>query len=288
MLSHQNRPHADPTSAPSHDSPIANPLVSSSADREGADVLTLLVNTPTDSVNGLVDREQLEAWQAALPPNSKITVTCKINFDSNLGHSRRLNFQSTSHISSDTTKLKIDTSTMLFSGTRYDIPPDSGWNSLNYKITKQREARGGVPPYIYTSSNPAIASVDNRGIVTGLREGTATITVKDSAADTASYTVHNSITNYQVLISDSYLYGEDSVNWVRRVGGTTIDQIPNFFNDIYRQYTPTNSRGVWIGVYHSSNFGGTYYFFYPRQSELNYTLGSEYELTTLCVIKTPA
>lgn len=55
--------------------------------------------------------------------------------------------------------------------------------------TITRTATGGVPPYTYTSLNPAVANVNAAGLVSPRNNGTATITARDSAAQSKSFTV---------------------------------------------------------------------------------------------------
>jgi hypothetical protein len=53
-----------------------------------------------------------------------------------------------------------------------------------------RSATGGTPPFRYSSSNPSVAWIDaNTGTVHATGNGTAIITVHDSAGGTASYTI---------------------------------------------------------------------------------------------------
>src|SRR6187402_3723483 len=51
--------------------------------------------------------------------------------------------------------------------------------------TRTQAATGGTTPYIYTSSQPAIATVDAAGLVTAKVPGQTTITVRDSATPAA-------------------------------------------------------------------------------------------------------
>jgi uncharacterized protein YjdB len=52
-----------------------------------------------------------------------------------------------------------------------------------------RQASGGTPPYIYTSSSTVVATVDGNGRLTALRIGKTTITVRDQADGHGSYDV---------------------------------------------------------------------------------------------------
>ncbi|MGW8462404.1 Ig-like domain-containing protein [Pseudomonas sp. CLCA07] len=83
--------------------------------------------------------------------------------------------------------------------------------------TAVRAASGGVMPYTYKSLNPEIASVETSGKVTGLRNGSATITVTDAAGNSVSYPAQ--VTNvYRLLLNDSYLTPAEAVSWMRSVG----------------------------------------------------------------------
>ncbi|KAG9610163.1 hypothetical protein KCV01_g3313, partial [Aureobasidium melanogenum] len=59
---------------------------------------------------------------------------------------------------------------------------DSTPHTMNTGTTYSRTATGGKPPYTYTSSNTAVATVDVNGRVTAHRIGSATITASDSAS----------------------------------------------------------------------------------------------------------
>nr|NLU60477.1 hypothetical protein [Pseudomonas sp. BIGb0427] len=55
--------------------------------------------------------------------------------------------------------------------------------------TAVRQATGGRPPYTYHSANTGIAVVDTQGKVTGARNGSTVITVRDADQRSASYSV---------------------------------------------------------------------------------------------------
>lgn len=87
--------------------------------------------------------------------------------------------------------LVIDTSTMVLNGRVY-VHVSTGQGPANRPAgtSGQRSASGGIPPYTYTSSNAGVASVNaSNGAVLSAGNGTATITVRDSAQQSASYTV---------------------------------------------------------------------------------------------------
>ena len=71
-----------------------------------------------------------------------------------------------------------------------------------------RQASGGVPPYIYSTNDPAAVEVNPAtGQVIGLRNRTARITVSDRAGSTASYQI--TIQNVWYIRN----YGDGRSNW---------------------------------------------------------------------------
>ena len=86
--------------------------------------------------------------------------------------------------------LTFDTSALRLSGKTYAVisHPDVSqkWTADN---SAQRVAKEGVRPYTYTSSNTAIARVQEHGVVWSRGNGTATISVTDATGATLSYQV---------------------------------------------------------------------------------------------------
>lgn len=94
-------------------------------------------------------------------------------------------------VKSPTPPLNFNTEPVTLSGKTYLIPgnPDV-LPTFGPGTSVQHQATGGVPQFTYSSSNPGVAVVDARsGLVTVRGRGTATISVKDTANQTKSYTV---------------------------------------------------------------------------------------------------
>lgn len=86
--------------------------------------------------------------------------------------------------------LQIDTSTMTLNGRLFNGGNLAGPANRPAGTSSRRSATGGVPPYTYASSNAAVASVNaSDGTVMSAGNGSATITVRDSAQQSASYSV---------------------------------------------------------------------------------------------------
>lgn len=86
--------------------------------------------------------------------------------------------------------LTIDNSPMELKGLFIKAPQSWPRSTLDAPgNVGSRTASGGIPPYAYSSSDPAIASVDSQGKVTGNANGQALISVRDSRERVASYNV---------------------------------------------------------------------------------------------------
>ncbi|TFB44182.1 hypothetical protein E3W21_03815 [Pseudomonas sp. F01002] len=89
-------------------------------------------------------------------------------------------------------ELVVDTSPVILNGLNITADPTFNWfPSGNHPAgtTQRRSASGGTQPYTYSSDNPLIASVDNTGLIIGLRNGSTTIKVGDAAGRQKSITI---------------------------------------------------------------------------------------------------
>lgn len=83
--------------------------------------------------------------------------------------------------------------------------------------TATRAARGGVAPYTYASSNPAVASVNAAGLVTGNRNGDALIIVRDRRGSQVSYPVRVSNV-YRLVHNWGPVDHHQAVTWMTSLG----------------------------------------------------------------------
>ncbi|MBV4474919.1 Ig-like domain-containing protein [Pseudomonas botevensis] len=93
-------------------------------------------------------------------------------------------------VNAPTPPLNFDTSPVDLNGKIYLLPVHPHALPVFGPGTSiQRQASAGVPGYTYTSSDDKIAVVNAAGLVTVRGNGSATITVRDSAGQSKSYTV---------------------------------------------------------------------------------------------------
>ncbi|MFI8226826.1 Ig-like domain-containing protein [Pseudomonas sp. NPDC085632] len=96
-------------------------------------------------------------------------------------------FRRISPMSFDTSPVTLGGKTYICAGYPNVFPTPNSGNSI------LRSATGGTGTITYSSSNPAVAAVDSRGFVTARGRGTATITARDTAQQSKSFSV--SVTN---------------------------------------------------------------------------------------------
>ncbi|MFJ2362064.1 Ig-like domain-containing protein, partial [Pseudomonas fluorescens] len=166
----------------------------------------------------------------------------------------------------------IDPATMVLGGVR--LINDYGWaRKPTTNTVIRRVATGGVAPYTYTSTNSAIASVSNNGTVTGFRQGSTTITVKDKNGGQAQFTVQcNEIKIYKIVKSPSLMAGtyEAITGWIRSVGGITeVERLRELAFNFNHEYPDARIvLGPTYPAYPASNLlRWGYYASFPDNSE---------------------
>lgn len=158
-------------------------------------------------------------------------------------------------------ELIVDTSPLTLSGRNFTV----NHAAVNWIRTGNdpegtaatRAASGGKPPYTYTSSKPAVVSVDNTGRIRSEDNGSATITVKDSADQqkTISVTASNVRT---ILYNLSTMTQAQAVAWVHSINGVFFQNFggdDDFYNRLSIKYAHKHPE---FGHY-SWRTGVTYY-----------------------------
>ncbi|WP_256583601.1 hypothetical protein [Pseudomonas sp. MPR-ANC1] len=137
----------------------------------------------------------------------------------------------------------IDKLPMRLHGFSMKIPqwPRTGEDSIGN--TAVRTPIGGVPPYIYFSSDSLIASVTPQGKVTGLKHGVSTIYVADQEGASGTYLV--SVENtFQLHVNEELRTFAEAENWMHSLQGYPAYGL--FRADVLRVYLPPlRSYNVW-------------------------------------------
>ncbi|MNJ33283.1 hypothetical protein D3C77_279670 [compost metagenome] len=137
----------------------------------------------------------------------------------------------------------------------------TGTDPLN--TTETRSPTGGHPPYVYTTSNPLVASVDNAGLVRSEGNGTATITVSDQKGTTATFQVETSNVT-RCLFTPNLMDYSGYLRWVAGTGGRilTPPEIIIFYETIHHKFIipprgGNNFQAAWHG---DTQYGGAIRF----------------------------
>ncbi|WP_460090978.1 phage tail protein [Pseudomonas sp. S2_E02] len=153
-----------------------------------------------------------------------------------------------------TPALEIDTSPMVLDGPHFypapapHIPPFDTTAYLHDNAHRTREARGGNPPYQYSSSDLNVASVDPKtGHVVSTGIGTARITARDERGATNSYEV--SCKNvYELVFNSLHRTHAESMAWLTSIGAQPFPH--EFTNDPTAQAASFSFQKVSTSPYH--------------------------------------
>jgi len=136
----------------------------------------------------------------------------------------------------------VETSNLILNGKNPIAASSLGWVKIGDPpgTFALRPARGGTPPYTYTTSAENIATVDSTGTVRSSGSGVAKITVKDSSTPARSLSYDVATFNVlQVLHNTSQLTAAAALAWITEVRGYPIIQADNdFLVALNHKYTP--------------------------------------------------
>jgi hypothetical protein len=188
----------------------------------GVPTLPILTGYPisTEEANNGIARDIPRAELTKYANGSEMTVACKMTFDGGESEASAIAFPRVAYIVRVTPALTIDQSVMTLSGIVVRLSwPTTGLQFLDNAQT--RVARGGVPPYTYSSSNVAVATVSPSGEVVGQGNGGSLITVQDSAQARLSYTV-NKTNAYSLAVSAGAVTAQQAIDWKNSIPGATL------------------------------------------------------------------
>jgi hypothetical protein len=146
-----------------------------------------------------------------------------------------------------------------------NIPPfyiDPAPVSLTGTQSYTRNASGGVPPYTYVSSKPGVVKVNsaNSGVITGVANGSATLSARDSAQGVKTYSVTVSgIRPFPEDITEFTNY--DWNGWEREPAGSSAVAVIHLEQGNYRYRNgtlPGTNAGVILKKKYLLNAGKRY------------------------------
>jgi len=162
--------------------------------------------------------------------------------------------------------LTIDESVMNLDAVKY--VQSYGWGTKEVPgNVLTRQAKGGNPPYSYQSDNPAVASV-TAGKVSGLKNGTTTIRVRDASGASVSFSVN--VKNVYRITKGSTTYSGEAGSiaaqqWIRSQGG--LDLLHIYWNAATLNANFTNVLGDLLeGIQLGSPLASWMYTYHPYMS----------------------
>ena len=131
--------------------------------------------------------------------------------------------------------LAIDPRLMMLNGQAFKINwPTTGVDAPGN--TQVRSALGGYPPYHWSSSAPAVASVVD-GKVTGNANGLARIQVTDQEGTSVGFDVE--VTNvYRLVINETLMTTAEAITWMQSIGGIS-SYFGRFYTVVRQVYNPS-------------------------------------------------
>lgn len=190
-------------------------------------------------------------------------------------------------------ELVMDVSPVFLSGTRYYVNPfppqhpEYLWPS-NPRVGSyvDRKATGGVGNIVYLSSDENVASVDQRGRVFARANGAATITAKDAANQTKSFTVTTSGQVQRVVFNWELRSWREATQIAAVDGGRLFSQ--SELQNNYLSFTPAayqipgKVHGSW-----TSTSAGTLGYWNVRWDGTTFTHLDRPDFTSIFVYMTP-
>ncbi|MEO8489265.1 Ig-like domain-containing protein [Pseudomonas sp.] len=209
-------------------------------------VLTAYEVTSADLDKGLVKIQVSRPWIEGLKSEFKLEVVVTLDSSTNIENAIAFGF------TGYTVKgqLKVPPQPMILNGVSIKGFPANRTGAESYGNVEYRVASGGGGGYAYSSSHPAVASVDTSGKVTGNANGSATITISDRNGTKTSYVVYVSNV-YRYLFNDSLLDYSQAWAWAASVRGIPLFDAAIY--DIGRNYV--NGTNVLVGRWAYSSGG---------------------------------
>ncbi|RRW69015.1 hypothetical protein EGJ53_04645 [Pseudomonas fluorescens] len=163
-------------------------------------------------------------WLKNLKDGSPLRVVCAVNLDGVMDKTKAVPLRVRTYTVSVAKALEVDTTPMVLDGPHFFpapppyAPPFDATAYLDDNAQQIREAKGGVPPYQYSSSNTEVASVDkDTGQVVSVRNGIARINVSDMNGGNASYEV-TCKNVYELVYSSQPRNHSQAVAWIPSIG----------------------------------------------------------------------
>jgi hypothetical protein len=198
-----------------------------------------------ESANGLSVEAPIE-WLKALKDGTKQTTTVKVNLDGVSDAAKAVVLPSRIYTVKALHPFTIETVLMELNGLNINADFLALTGTPAPGTTQTRSPTSGDGDYAYFSSSTDVATVDSNGLVSGCKNGSATITVRENSTQReVSFPVRvQNVTRLVMTPTHTYSIGA-AINWMNSIGGSPVS---NAAIDVLKvKFRPlVSSAGGWL------------------------------------------
>lgn len=200
---------------------------------------------PNDSMDGLSVEAPVE-WLKGLKDGTKVTTTVKVNLDGVVDAAKAVVLPLRTYTVKALHPFTIETTLMEINGLNVNADFLALTGTPAPGTTQTRVPTSGDGGYFYFSSATDVATVNSNGLVSGLKNANATITVREnSSLREVSYTVK--VQNVvRLVMTPTHTYSiSAAINWMNSIGGSPVSN--EAINVLKVKYRPlVSSAGGWL------------------------------------------
>lgn len=200
---------------------------------------------PNNSADGLSEEAPVE-WLQGLKHGTEQTTTVKVNFNGIVNVATAVTLPLRTYTVKALHPFTIDTALMELNGLNVNADFLALTGTPAPGTTQTRVPTSGDGGYSYFSSSTDVATVNNNGLVSGLKNGNATITVREnSSLREVSFPVR--VQNVvRLVMTPTHTYSiSAAINWMNSIGGSPVS---NAAIEVLKvKYRPlVSSAGGWL------------------------------------------
>ena len=200
---------------------------------------------PNNSADGLSVEAPVE-WLQGLKHATEQTTTVKVNFDGVVNATKAVALPLRTYTVKALHPFTIETALMELDGLNVNADFLALTGTPAPGTTQTRIPTSGDGGYSYFSSAPDVATVNSNGMVSGLRNAIATITVRENSTQrevSFPVKVQNVV---RLVMTPTHTYSiSAAINWMNSIGGSPVS---NAAIDVLKvKYRPlVSSAGGWL------------------------------------------
>ncbi|WP_426235129.1 Ig-like domain-containing protein [Pseudomonas sp. TWP3-2] len=200
---------------------------------------------PNGSADGLSQEAPVE-WLKGLKNETELIIEWAVNLDESLDKVKAVSFPRRSYTVKALHPFTIDTTLMELNGLNINADFLALTGTPAPGTTQTRVPTSGDGCYSYFSSAADVAKVDSNGLVSGIKNASATITVRENSTQreiSFPVTVRNVA---RLVMTPTHTYSiSAAINWMNSIGGSPVS---NAAIDVLKvKYKPlVSSAGGWL------------------------------------------